>query len=161
MRVWIQFAINVLLWELFHIKNVLDSFFTIRLLLKRLRSFNPHNQEPITWSEQLPCTRVTAFSRTSLFLERFWREFWISVKFHKPVSKTYRPKNDIFCLLITFSFLFWYLILRMRSYIWWRFYFREKKCPKMCHKINWSVKTPWHRPSMGVARSGLRAHSFR
>ena len=25
----------------------------------------------------------------------------------------------------------------------------------MCLKINWSVKTPWHRPSMGVARSGL------
>ena len=23
----------------------------------------------------------------------------------------------------------------------------------MCLKINWSVKTPWHRPSMGVARS--------
>ena len=26
---------------------------------------------------------VTAFSRTSLFLERFWREFWISFKFLK------------------------------------------------------------------------------
>ena len=33
-------------------------------------------------------------------------------KFHKPVSKTYRPKND-FCLLITFSFPFWYPILRI------------------------------------------------
>ena len=43
----------------------------------------------------------------------------------------------------------------MRSYTWWRFYFRGKKCPKMCLKINWSVNTPWHRPSMGVARSGL------
>ena len=32
-------------------------------------------QEPITRSEQPPCPRVTAFSRTSLFLERFWREF--------------------------------------------------------------------------------------
>ena len=32
-------------------------------------------QEPITWSEKLPCTLVTAFSWTSLFLERFWREF--------------------------------------------------------------------------------------
>ena len=31
------------------------------------------------------------------------------------------------------------------------------KCPKMCLKINGSVKTPWHRPSMGVARSRLRA----
>ena len=28
-------------------------------------------QEPITRSEQLPCARATAFSRTSLFLERF------------------------------------------------------------------------------------------
>ena len=27
----------------------------------------------------------------------------------------------------------------------------------MCVKINWSFKTPWHRPSMGVARSGLWA----
>ena len=52
----------------------------------------------------------------SLYLERFWHEIWISFKFHKPISKTYRPKIDIFCLLITFSFLFnWYLILRMRS----------------------------------------------
>ena len=31
--------------------------------------------EPITQSEQLPCARVTPFSRTSLFLERFSREF--------------------------------------------------------------------------------------
>ena len=28
-------------------------------------------QEPITRSEKLPCARATAFSRTSLFLERF------------------------------------------------------------------------------------------
>ena len=27
----------------------------------------------------------------------------------------------------------------------------------MCLKIKWSVKTPWHRPSMGVAHSGLWA----
>ena len=72
-------------------------------------------QEPISGSEQLPRARITAFSRTSLFLQRFWRELWISFKFHKPVSKTYRPKNDIFCLLITFNFPFWYLILRIRS----------------------------------------------
>ena len=38
------------------------------------------DQGPITWSEQRPCTRVTTFSRTSLFLERFWREFRISLK---------------------------------------------------------------------------------
>ena len=35
-------------------------------------------QEPITWSEQLPRPLVTAFSRTILFLERFWRKFRIS-----------------------------------------------------------------------------------
>ena len=63
-------------------------------------------QEPITLSEQLPCARVMEFSWTSLFLEWFWCKFWISFKCHKPGSKTYRPKNDVFCLLITFSFLF-------------------------------------------------------
>ena len=50
-------------------------------------------------------TRVTVFSRTSLFLERFWREFRTS-KSHKPVSKTYRPKNDNFSLLMTLPFSF-------------------------------------------------------
>ena len=44
-------------------------------------------------------------SRTSLFLERLWREFSISFKFHKRVSKTYRLKN-VFCLLMRFSFRF-------------------------------------------------------
>ena len=102
---------------------------------------NDFSQEPIPWSEQLTCPRVTAFSRTSLFLERFWREFWISFKFHKPVSETYRPKNYIFCLL----------------------YF---ECP---HRhggdsifagksaLNWYVKTPWNRHSMGVVRPWLWA----
>ena len=35
-------------------------------------------QEPIIWSEQLLCTRVTEFSRTIIFLARFWGEFRIS-----------------------------------------------------------------------------------
>ena len=30
----------------------------------------------------------------------------------------------------------------------------------MCLKINCSVKTPWHRPSMEVALSGLLIHGF-
>ena len=73
----------------------------------------------------------------------------ISFKSHKAVDKTYRPKNDNFCLLMTLRFPFWYLnILRTRSYTWRRFHFRVKKCPKMCLKINRSVKTPLHRPSM-------------
>ena len=53
-------------------------------------------QEPVTRSEQPPYVCVTAFSRTSLFLEQFWREFWKSFPFHKPVSKTYRPKITSF-----------------------------------------------------------------
>ena len=57
-------------------------------------------------SEQIPCTCVTAFSRTSLFLERFWREFRISLKSRKPVSKIYRPKNDNICLFMTLRFPF-------------------------------------------------------
>ena len=67
---------------------------------------NIRYQEPITWSGQLTCTRVTAFSRTSLFLEHSWREFRIFFKSHKPVSKPYRPKNDNFCLLMTLRFPF-------------------------------------------------------
>ena len=84
-----------------------------------------------------------AFLQTSLFLERFWRQFRTSSRSQKPVSKTYRPTNDNFCLLMTLRFPFWYLILRMRPYTWQRFHFRGKKCPKMCQKINRSVKTPW------------------
>ena len=37
----------------------------------------------------------------------------------------------------------------------------REKMPLMCIKINWSVKTPWHRPSMRVARSGLWAPDIR
>ena len=56
-------------------------------------------------------------------------------KFQKSVSKTYRSKNVIFCLFIRFSFPFWYLILRLRSYRHGgASIFAEKK----------SVKTPWH-----------------
>ena len=70
--------------------------------ISRIPEFGFHytgrEQEPITWREQLPCTRV--------FLERFFRESRISFKPHKPVSKTYRPKHDNFCLLMTLGFHF-------------------------------------------------------
>ena len=75
---------------------------------------NIQKQDTISRSEQLSCACVTAFSRTSLFLERFWRKFWMYFKLHKPVCKSYRPKKCIFCLLIKFSFPFWYLMLPMR-----------------------------------------------
>ena len=55
-------------------------------------------QEPMERATFMYSTPVTAFSRTNLFLERFWREFRISLNSHKPVSKTYRPKNDNFYL---------------------------------------------------------------
>ena len=32
-------------------------------------------------------------------------------KSHKPVSKTFRPENEIFCLLKTFRFPFGYLMI--------------------------------------------------
>ena len=56
-------------------------------------------------------------------------------KFQKSVSKTYRSKNVIFCLFIRFSFPFWYLILRLRSY-------RHGGDSIFAEKE--SVKTPWH-----------------
>ena len=67
------------------------------------RSFLLFHQEAITRRKQLPCASVMTFSRTSFFLERFGANLNI-FKFQKPVTKTYRPKNDIFYLLITFSF---------------------------------------------------------
>ena len=106
-------------------------------LARRLTRAGAHNVERAT------SMYSTAFLQTSLFLERFWRQFRTSSRSQKPVSKTYRPTNDNFCLLMTLRFPFWYLIFRMRPYTWQRFHFRGKKCPKMCQKINRSVKTPW------------------
>ena len=60
--------------------------FSSLLLRARLRLSLDH--EPITCRKQLYlCHGV---SLTSLFLERVWREFEISRKSHKSVSKTYR-----------------------------------------------------------------------
>ena len=84
-------------------------------------------------------TRVTAFSRTSLFLERFWREFRIS-KSHKPVSKTYRPKNDNFCLLMMLRFLMSYTSDAFIDEA--EIPFSREKVPQNGLKINGSVKTP-------------------
>ena len=56
-------------------------------------------QKPIIRSEQLPCTRVTAFSRNSLFLEQFLAQ-------PSPQNLQTKKCAIFFCLLITFSFLF-------------------------------------------------------
>ena len=53
------------------------------------------NSSYITRSEQLLCSRVTAFLITSLFLEQFRREFWIPYKSHKPDRKTYRSEKGL------------------------------------------------------------------
>ena len=76
-------------------------------------------------------------------------EYRISFKSHKPVSKAYTPKNDNFCLLTTLRFPFWYLILHAFIDLA-EVSFSRENCPKLCLKINWSVETPWHRPSMEV-----------
>ena len=55
-------------------------------------------QEPISRSEQLPCALVMALSRTSLFSERFWREFWISLN---STNQSAKP-NDL--KIIYFAF---------------------------------------------------------
>ena len=53
------------------------------------------NSSYTTRSEQLLCSRVAAFLITSLFLEQFWREFWIPYKYNKPDRKTYRPEKGL------------------------------------------------------------------
>ena len=55
------------------------------------RTTNAHQQEHITRSEQLPCVCVTAFSRISLFLERFWGEFGISFK--QSINQSAKPTD--------------------------------------------------------------------
>ena len=63
-------------------------------------------QEPITRSEQLPCARVTAFLRTSLF---FSNGFGANFEFLlNPTNQSAKPTDlkFIFCLLITFGFPF-------------------------------------------------------
>ena len=66
-------------------------------------------------SEQFPCTRVAAFSLTSLFLERFWHELRISFRFLKQIMKTKTPENVIVDLLMTFGFPSSRLIFITRS----------------------------------------------
>lgn len=52
----------------------------------------------LRFTKQLQCPSVTAFSLTSLFLERIWRKYKISLRSQKPVSKTKPSKNGILFL---------------------------------------------------------------
>ena len=45
----------------------------------------------ITWSEQLPCTRITAFSLTSLFFEGFCCELYLEY-ISGPTNLSAKPK---------------------------------------------------------------------
>ena len=112
----LSWFLSVWIWDKFTLPNNLTFFIFSAFYVshffpyKIIRRHTVHlyfSSGTITRSEQLSGACVTVLSRTSLFLERFWREFSDIFKFQKPVSKTYRPKNVIFfCLLITFSFLF-------------------------------------------------------
>ena len=122
-----------------------------------------YNQEPITWSEQLSCAHATAFSRTSLFLDQFSHEFWLHVsnKPYKSISKNWRLKNVFLMFWQTwvFALSFWCRYFRtidghkyekLLLFLW-------EKYSKPMLKINWSVKTLLHGPSMRVACSRLWA----
>ena len=64
--------------------------------------------EPIIRSKQLSCSGATAFSPSSLFLEKFGANFSrISFQSHKLVRKTYAPENGIFDLLMSFIFVYY------------------------------------------------------
>lgn len=105
-----------------------------------------YNQEPITWSEQLPCAHATAFSQTSLFLDQFSHEFWLHVsnKPYKSISKNWRLKNVFLMFWQTwvFALSFWCRYFRtidghkyekVLLFLW-------EKYSKLMLKINWSVK---------------------
>ena len=133
------------------IKHGLESPYSTCMKSIRTEVTGTHNS-----GEHFPYTVSRRFHWPVYFLERFSREFRISS--HKPVSKTKTPENDIFDILVTFSFPLSHLIFIMRSWTERSFHFRGKKCAlRNVSKENRSVKTPWHRPSMGVARSGLWA----
>ena len=90
-------------------------------------------QKPNTRSEQLPW----------IVSRRFYRPVYLTILV---VSKTCRPKN-YGCLVF---FILW---LNSRT--------EQLFTRIIALKINQSVKTPFHRPNMGVARSGLWARLLR
>ena len=105
--------VAIIMTETFHWLWDTLKWYTVKYLTSDLISFS--RRSPYCEERPTSMARVTAFSSTSLFLVLFWSKFWISFKFHIPVSETYRPKNDIFSLLIKFSFPFRYRIRRMLS----------------------------------------------
>ena len=111
------------------------------------------NQHPITWSKQLPRTRVTAFSPTSLPSY----QIDMNLEYHVcPWNHSARPR-ELKVLFLSFQ---WRLVLLFDILFFecphWRrgtFYLHRKKCSTMYLKINRLVKTAYY----GVAHSSLWA----
>ena len=62
----------------------------------------------MSWSEQLPCTRVTAFSQARPVY--FWNGFWANLEYlYSPANQSAKPTNLKMIILpfndVTFSFL--------------------------------------------------------
>ena len=55
----------------------------------------------LRFTKQLPCPRVTAFSLTSLFLERIWRKNKISLRSKKNQSAKPNPLRMAFYSFVT------------------------------------------------------------
>ena len=98
-----------------------------------------------------------------LILRMIWCKFRISFEFlrNQSDSQTFGPKNCIIALVMTFSFLF-YILYNFECAQWWHgalpSIFAGKGAVIQAYlKINWLVKTPWHRLRMRVTCSGLWA----
>ena len=61
---------------------------------------NTWHQEPVTQSEQLPCSSCHNVLTDQFIFQSLLCEFRIPFKVHKPVGKSYTPNNGIFDLLI-------------------------------------------------------------
>ena len=64
-----------------HFSSLIEHFLTCGHILRHRRS-----QEPITWSLQLLYIFVMAFSQTSLFLVRIYRELRLPTRAHRPIK---------------------------------------------------------------------------
>ena len=104
-------------------------------------------RKPITLSEQIPCTRVTAISLTSLCLEWIWCEFRLSFRSHKPVSRRTDLKMVYFLAFkdVYFSSFSCLILSQMRSII------DGEELPFFAEKEYSNV---WQRSYMGVAHFG-------
>ena len=75
--IWTNELCKYKLFEAFHNSPKIKSYSAGRFPdFIDLNNLKENRSCLMNWSEQPPCTLVTAFSRTSLFLERLWCKFW-------------------------------------------------------------------------------------